>query len=616
MINFRLVLVLFALLTVARDSYSQQVIELGSKKAYFIGPEYFRVVRDCHSELDFSEVSKTPTALEKGQASFDCKGYWLEFSVRNQSNTDHNWFLEVTDPHIDTVSLYDQDGLIGRSGFMIPFSQRYYEHKNHRFPIQLKAGEEKSFFLRLNPHYDIGFSFVILNDKQQIAYALNEYWLLGMYYGIILIMAIYNLFIFFSVREKLYLYYVMYALSCGLTSFTEDGMGFQFLWPDAPRLNYIIELFTPVLLLCSFVLYSNSFLQIRKRTRINYKIILYSCILYFILFSIHQFGWVEDKVKSFFLLIPFSVVYLSAIKVYFKGYTPARFFLIGYSFIIISLAVFILRIYGIVPTTLMTIYSFNIGFVLEVVVLSFALGERLRIEKKEKEEGQKRVVAQLKENQKLKDTHNRQLEIKIAERTRELKDSNEQLGKAKKEIESAYAKLREQAKEIASMNIQLNADNKVLQVNVKELSKARVMFKEVNFEEFSKIYPDDEACLKYLSGIKWKKGFKCRKCKNDNYSEGRAAHSRRCTKCGYEESATAFTIFHRNRLPLTKAFYMVFLVSTHKKDISSEELSRKLDLRQKSCWTFKQKIVMAINESSTKKFNPENWGNLFLNSTN
>lgn len=610
--------VLFSILLLFTVSigYGQKVIELDKKDFYYIGPEYFRVIKDCHSELKYFEIDQAPSLENIYQASYDCQGYWLEFSVANQTTSDKTWYLEVTDPHIDTVTFFGKSGIIGKSGFKIPFNKRYFEHKNHRFPIKLKAGEKKTFYLKLNPHYDISFSFVIISEKQHLAYALNEYWILGMYYGIILIMAIYNFFIYFSVREKVYLYYVMYAISCGLMSFTEDGLGFQYLWPHAPQLNQIVELFTPVLLLSSFILYANSFLQIRKRTRINYKIILYSCILYFILFTIHQLGWVEDKVKSFFLLIPFSVVYLSAIKVYYKGYTPARFFLIGYSFIIISLAVFIFRIYGIAPTNLLTIYCFNIGFILEVVVLSFALGERLRIEKKEKEEGQRKVVNQLRENQKLKDSINKQLEIKITERTLELKESNEELGKAKKEIESAYAKLREQAKEIASMNIQLNADNKVLQVNVKELNKARVMFKEVNFEEFSKIYPDDESCLKYLSGIKWKKGYKCRKCKNTNYSEGRAPFSRRCTKCGYEESVTAFTIFHRNRLPITKAFYMVFLVSTHKKDISSEELSRKLDLRQKSCWTFKQKIVQAINDSSTKKFSPENWGNLFLNTSN
>lgn len=610
--------VLFSILLLFTVSigYGQKVIELDKKDFYYIGPEYFRVIKDCHSELKYFEIDQAPSLENIYQASYDCQGYWLEFSVANQTTSDKTWYLEVTDPHIDTVTFFGKSGIIGKSGFKIPFNKRYFEHKNHRFPIKLKAGEKKTFYLKLNPHYDISFSFVIISEKQHLAYALNEYWILGMYYGIILIMAIYNFFIYFSVREKVYLYYVMYAISCGLMSFTEDGLGFQYLWPHAPQLNQIVELFTPVLLLSSFILYANSFLQIRKRTRINYKIILYSCILYFILFTIHQLGWVEDKVKSFFLLIPFSVVYLSAIKVYYKGYTPARFFLIGYSFIIISLAVFIFRIYGIAPTNLLTIYCFNIGFILEVVVLSFALGERLRIEKKEKEEGQRKVVNQLRENQKLKDSINKQLEIKITERTLELKESNEELGKAKKEIESAYAKLREQAKEIASMNIQLNADNKVLQVNVKELNKARVMFKEVNFEEFSKIYPDDESCLKYLSGIKWKKGYKCRKCKNTNYSEGRAPFSRRCTKCGYEESVTAFTIFHRNRLPITKAFYMVFLVSTHKKDISSEELSRKLDLRQKSCWTFKQKIVQAIKDSSTKKFSPENWGNLFLNTSN
>jgi len=585
---------------------------LGEDDQYIITPDNFRVVRDCHNTLTIRELAAQPEAEEQWNAEPDCPGYWLEFTVSNLSQNGAVWYLEVSDPHIDSVALYIRDSLIGQSGYYQIFSTRNYAHKNHLFHLPLEAGKTETFYLKLNPHYEINLTFLIRSDQYVLSYALQEYGILGMYYGIILIMALYNLFIYWTIREKAYLYYVLYALSCGLRSFSEDGLGFQFLWPSYPAFNYVIELSSPPLLLISFVLYSNSFLGIRQRLPGMYRLILYLCALYFFLFLGNYTGILPDKIKSIFILLPFAVIYISAVRIYIKGYTPARFYVIGYSFIIISLTIYIFRIYGMLPSGPLIAYCFNIGFILEVVILSFALGDKIRVEKDAKEISQQKVVHQLQENQRLKDSLNQELEIKIRERTSELQESNEELKKAQTKLSEAYRQLEEQAQAISQLNERLNADNKELKINVKELSKARVMFKTVNFDEFSSIYPDDEACLRYLADLKWKSGYLCRKCKNDTYSEGRSAYSRRCTKCGYEESATAFTIFHRNRLPLTKAFYMVFLVSTYKKGISSEELSRKLELRQKTCWTFKQKIAQAINDSSGKKFNPENWGSIFL----
>ncbi len=591
-------------------SAGQNVLVLGENDLYTVTPEHFRVVRDCDNMLLPEQLPFQKEASEQWNAAIDCRGYWLEFSVRNTSST--TWYLEVSDPHIDSVALYTSDSLVGESGFYKLFSERSYAHKNHLFHLPLAKGETRTFYLRLNPHYGIRFHFSIKSDHYNLAYALNEYGVLGMYYGIILIMAIYNLFIYLSIREKVHLFFVFYALSCGLRSFAEDGLGFQFLWPSYPLFNYYVDLFSPPLLLISFALYSESFLNIRNRLPVLHRLILYSCFFYFLLFTIHFTGLLPDKSKSIFILLPFALIYISAVLIYLKGYTPARFYVVGYSFILISLTIYIFRIYGLLPEGPLIAYCFNIGFILEVVILSFALGDKIRVEKEAKEVSQHKMFVQLQENQRLKDSLNQELEIKIRERTSELQESNEELQKAQEKIEHAYAQLEEQAKSIARLNERLNADNKELKTNVKELSKARVMFKAVNFDEFSNIYPDDDTCLRYLAELKWKSGYSCRKCKNDTYSDGRSSYSRRCTRCGYEESATAYTIFHRNRLPLTKAFYMVFLVSTYKKGISSEELSRKLELRQKTCWTFKQKIVQAINASSGKKFNPENWGSIFL----
>jgi two-component system, sensor histidine kinase LadS len=140
------------------------------------------------------------------------------------------------------------------------------------------------------------------------------------------------------------------------------------------------------------------------------------------------------------------------------------------------------------------------------------------------------------------------------------------------------------------------------------------MSADVDFEEFSKIYPDKETCNLFLSDLKWKDGYNCRKCKNTSYYPGHMAYSRRCTKCAYEESVTTYTIFHNTRIPINKAFYMVFLIYSTKGKISSHRLSTLLNIRQSTCWTYgsRIKIVMEERKSKLKKTNKNGWSQLVL----
>lgn len=122
-------------------------------------------------------------------------------------------------------------------------------------------------------------------------------------------------------------------------------------------------------------------------------------------------------------------------------------------------------------------------------------------------------------------------------------------------------------------------------------------FKSLSLFEFQEQFKSIDDCLLYLSDIKWKKGFVCRKCGHTHSCSGKASHSRQCTSCRYVESPTAQTLFHKVKFDLLKAFYIVYFVSTNKKGITSTELSRKLALRQKTCWSFKRKVMKAMKSS-------------------
>jgi hypothetical protein len=128
-------------------------------------------------------------------------------------------------------------------------------------------------------------------------------------------------------------------------------------------------------------------------------------------------------------------------------------------------------------------------------------------------------------------------------------------------------------------------------------------FKSLSIFEFQTQFPDEDSCLSYLAELKWKNGYKCPKCNNKKYCKGLNKYDRQCTKCSYLESPTAGTLFHRLKFSILKAFWIVYYVSTSKKGIASTELSRKLELRQKTCWLFKQKVMQSMASSHQHPLN-------------
>lgn len=126
---------------------------------------------------------------------------------------------------------------------------------------------------------------------------------------------------------------------------------------------------------------------------------------------------------------------------------------------------------------------------------------------------------------------------------------------------------------------------------------ARNKFTGVNSITFNRQFKNDNDCYEYLSLVKWEDGYICRKCGNDKYYNGKKPFSRRCLKCKYDESPTVNSKFEKLKFSILLAFHIVFKISTKKKGMSSLELSSEFELRQKTCWSFKQKVQEAMKSS-------------------
>ncbi len=189
----------------------------------------------------------------------------------------------------------------------------------------------------------------------------------------------------------------------------------------------------------------------------------------------------------------------------------------------------------------------------------------------------------------LKDKVNRELEQKVQERTIELNDKNSLL-------EATNKKLERQSYEINQINSILDLDNWKLKNSIKEVLNERLMEKTMDYVQFKTLYPDTLACYRFLENLKWAKGFHCRKCRNEKYFDGAQKFSRRCTRCGYNESITSYTIFHSIKFPIEKAFYITYLTVVGNKDFTLETLADQLKLRVNTLWGFKHKVAERIND--------------------
>lgn len=113
----------------------------------------------------------------------------------------------------------------------------------------------------------------------------------------------------------------------------------------------------------------------------------------------------------------------------------------------------------------------------------------------------------------------------------------------------------------------------------------------------------EEECLKFLADVKWKDGFRCRKCGNTHYCAGRKPYSRRCTRCKTEESPLAHTFFHHCHLDLPRAFRLVCLVIRNP-GITTAELSEKLQIRRMTCWKLKKKVLECLHTGKLLEYFP------------
>jgi hypothetical protein len=540
-----------------------------------------------------ASLESTPQNRELGAVR------WYRIRIGHNREADKYYLLEFFDQTIDDLTAYLPDTLghfkTVHVGARYPFAQRWFHHKNFEIPLDNFRNDSAVYYFRIQSSQTADIIIVLRSIDRFVGYALSEYLTFGIFYGMILIFSFYNLIMFIAMRQRQYLYYVLYVMSVALYELCTDGIAYQLLWPNWPLWNQ--QAFAwPLLTMSIFaLLFTSSLLHLKVRQPFLYRLIqvvIAARCLYFLACLFINPYWFNYK---FIELLPLAVAFYTGIHVWARGYRPARFFVLGYAFLFLGfmLKFFIMLGYTWLNFGAISYYSLSCCFILEMFFLSFAVGDKVRLLKRKRDKAHRQMIRQMTENARLKDNLNKELEAQVKARTKEIS---------------------EQAAEISRMNALLEEHNKQLQTDVEEVSRARALSTSLDFEDFSKIYPDKESCLQFLADLKWTGPYHCRKCGNDHYYPGHQPFSRRCTKCSYEESATAYTIYQNIRIPINKAFYLTFLVYSSKGRISSHKLSEILDIRQSTCWSYASRITKMMEErkKALKNANGQGWSLLVL----
>jgi len=370
--------------------------------------------------------------------------WWIKVQLASSTNAPRIWWLEVGAVTLLDLQLYLPDGHGGwtqrHSGEAVSFSVgRDHPYRRAVFKLPELGEQPQTFYLRT---YDpAGNSFPLrawqLTDLETSA--ADENLGLGIIYGVIVALLLYNLFILIALRDRAYVWYVLATGSGLLFILSMSGHGFQYAWPDAAVPFWLDRITLPALWSLFVLRFAQELLYTHKGLLLAHRLLSASCAVYLIVMLINAFGYRAESALMLALIPIVSVptALISAAIRFYQGFIPARFYLLGYGMVLGSGVLLVMRAAGIIQPSSFTAYLFPIAVAAETILFSFALAYRIQILKQEKaaalEQADREKTARLALIQANAD----ELQAAVAQRTAELAAANLRLREREEDLQHA-----------------------------------------------------------------------------------------------------------------------------------------------------------------------------------
>lgn len=321
------------------------------------------------------------TLLDEGtQPNFGLSrsAYWLRLRFELADGAAAERFLEIAYPFLGSVELI-AEGEHVVSGAKLPFSTRPIPHRNFVFPLALRTGTTNTYYLRVASEGTLTIPVRLWTPAAFHRAAQDAYLLLGLYYGEFLALMLYNLILFLTLRDRAYLAYVLFVMAMTATNLSYNGLGMQYVWAEWPtegRVGLTVVLALSAVL---SMLFSRIFLNTRRNAP-RLDIALQAATG---LFGVALAVAVFDLRTAFAIMaisgLVFPALCLAAGVVSLRnGHSSARYFLLGWSALLIGTILYTMRTLNLLPANFFTLNAIQIGTAVEMLLFSFALADRTR----------------------------------------------------------------------------------------------------------------------------------------------------------------------------------------------------------------------------------------------
>ncbi len=413
------------------------------------------ILKDSTKSYTINSVVKSSEFVESDLKTIGLElsdsDFWLRFAIRNESHA-NDVLLMIENPLLDHCELFFPDTnhhFKSKSiSYEHDFKDREYKNQNPIFELNIPIDSTQTFYLKVSSKEQMVLPVILGKQKGISENLLNQVIMWGILIGVLLVMILYNLFLYISVRDISYLYYVLYTVFTLLTQVTLSGYTYKYLFPNSPLLFDKAVVIFPGLAGIFGIIFIRHFLHLKIKTpKLNrifiIPLLIYACAIIFKLIDLDILSYRLIDIAAISSII---FIYIIAIIVSIQGYRPAKFFLLAWSVFFIGLILFILRNSGIIPYNFFTNYTMQIGIIVEVTLLSLALADRINILKKEKEASQAEALLVLKENERIILQQNVVLEQKVKKRTLELVTTNDELNDTLENLKQTQSQLVESEK--------------------------------------------------------------------------------------------------------------------------------------------------------------------------
>jgi two-component system sensor histidine kinase/response regulator len=395
---------------------------------------YWTVLEDPHQQWTIEDVTGGTLATrfvaprrakDSLNFGFRTRAVWLRITMLNTSTRVLDRQLEIAFPPLHQVEFYvpNEAGFERMvSGNANIFEDRPLVHRNHVFPVSLRTGSETTFYLRVASDSTIDIPALLWVPQAFVQNSLHEYMGQALFFGMLLALGLYNLLLFASMRDRTYLYYVLFVASNALALIGYNGMGFQFLWPHSPAWSTIASLTGFGCTALTMLLFQRNLLTTAETApRLDIVMRLFIALnliqvagFAFLPFSTMVTPGIALDALSMLLALAVALVCLR------RRQPSAGYFLIAFGSLVVVATLSAARSFGAPLPGIFAVHGVEIGSSLEMLLLSLALADRFRLIRQEKEQAQQQLVDNLKRSERV-------LEMKVAERTAELTRTNAEL---------------------------------------------------------------------------------------------------------------------------------------------------------------------------------------------